>query len=213
MEWVEVDVRRTSDGHHVLFHDQELDGRTDATGRVRDRSLAEIRAADAGSAFARRFAGVRVMTLEEALRLAKGRVNLVLDGKNVDPAGLAREVLAADMGSQVVVYGTPDLLRAVRDEAGDRIGLMTKWRPAFGLESWIVEVRPDAVEVDAEDVTPEVCREFQGRGIKVEAKSSATTGPRSGTASSPTGSTGSRPIAPRRSWRGGPWRRSVPVGC
>ena len=50
------------------------------------------------------------MTLEEALRLAKGRVNLVLDGKNVDPAGLAREVLAADMGSQVVVYGTPDLL-------------------------------------------------------------------------------------------------------
>ena len=170
MEWVEVDVRRTSDGHHVLFHDQELDGGTDATGPVRDRSLAEIRAADAGSAFAGRFAGVRIPTLEEALRLAKGRVNLVLDAKDVNPAGIARAVLAADMGAQVVVYGTPDLLLAVRDEAGDRIGLMTKWQPGFGLEPWVDEVRPDAVEIDADDVTPEACLAFHRRGIRVEAK-------------------------------------------
>ena len=53
VEWAEVDVRLTRDGHHVLFHDDELDGKTDATGRVRDRTLAEVRSADAGAKFAR----------------------------------------------------------------------------------------------------------------------------------------------------------------
>src|SRR5207253_8183410 len=51
VEWVEVDVRLTRDGHHILFHDDVLDGKTDATGRVRDRTLAEVGAADAGSRF------------------------------------------------------------------------------------------------------------------------------------------------------------------
>ena len=32
VEWAEVTVRRTRDGHHVLYRDDELDGRTDATG-------------------------------------------------------------------------------------------------------------------------------------------------------------------------------------
>src|ERR1700679_1779101 len=48
VEWAEVTVRRTRDGHHVLYSDDELDGRTDATGRVGDRTLAEVRSADAG---------------------------------------------------------------------------------------------------------------------------------------------------------------------
>ena len=43
-------------------------------------------------------------------------------------------------------------------------------RPRFGLDGWIDEVRPHAVEIDAEDVTPEVCRVFHRRGIKVQAK-------------------------------------------
>ena len=56
VEWVEVDVRLTKDGHHVLFHDDQLGDKTDGTGRVRDRTLAEIRALDAGTKFAPRFA-------------------------------------------------------------------------------------------------------------------------------------------------------------
>ena len=47
---------------------------------------------------------------------------------------------------------------------------MTKWRPRFGIVPWVDEVRPAAVEIDAGDVTPEVCREFKSRGIKVQAK-------------------------------------------
>ena len=76
VEWSEVTVRRTRDGQHVLYREDELDGGTDATGRVRDRTLAELRSADAGAKFSRRFAGERILTLEEGLRLARGRINL-----------------------------------------------------------------------------------------------------------------------------------------
>jgi glycerophosphoryl diester phosphodiesterase len=170
VEWAEVDVRLTRDGHHVLFHDDELDGKTDATGRVRDHTLAEVRAADAGSKFAPRFAGERILTLEEGLRRARGRINLSLDCKDVDPALLSREVLAAGMGHQVVVYASPDVLRAVRGVAGEAVGLMTKWRPAFGVTPWVREVRPHAVEIDAADVSAAACGEFHRSGIKVQAK-------------------------------------------
>jgi glycerophosphoryl diester phosphodiesterase len=170
VEWAEVDVRLTRDGHHILFHDDELDGKTDASGRVRDHTLAEVRAADAGSKFSPRFAGERILTLEEGLRLARGRINLYLDCKDVDPTLLACEVLMAKMGRQVVVYANPDVLRVVRGVAGEAVGLMTKWRPAFGLAQWVKEVRVHAVEIDAAAVTAAACAEFHRLGIKVQAK-------------------------------------------
>jgi glycerophosphoryl diester phosphodiesterase len=170
VEWVEVDVRLTKDGHHVLFHDGELQGKTDGSGPVREHTLAEIRALDAGSKFARRFAGARILTLGEALDLARGRVNLYLDLKDVDAAQLAREVIAAKMTRQVVFYATPVVLKAIRAAATEQLAVMTKWRPRFGIAGWVDEVRPAAVEIDAVDVTPEACQEFHRRGIKVQAK-------------------------------------------
>jgi len=170
VEWIEVDVALTRDGHHILFHDGTLDSKTDLTGPVADHTLEELRKADAGTKFAARFAGELLLTLRECLRLTKGRVNLYLDCKRVDPARLAREILAEGMGRQVVVYDDPKVLKLIRAEAGDSIALMTKWRPRFGLDPWIAEVRPHAVEIDAEDVNPEVFRVFHNRGIKVQAK-------------------------------------------
>jgi glycerophosphoryl diester phosphodiesterase len=170
VEWVEVDVHLTKDGEHVLFHDGELSGKTDGTGRVRDRTLAEIRALEAGTKFARRFAGSRILTLKEGLELARGRVNLYLDLKDVDPARLAREVIATGMSRQAVFYDAPRVLNAIREAATEELAMMTKWRPRFGIAAWVDEVRPAAVEIDAVDVTPEACRDFHRRGIKVQAK-------------------------------------------
>ena len=170
VEWVEVDVRITKDGHHVLFHDGSLEGKTNGSGPVRSHTLEEIRALDAGSHFARRFAGARILTLEEALELARGRVNLYLDLKDVDPARIAREVIMAKMTRQVVFYDKPEVLKAIRAGATEELAVMTKWRPAFGLTGWVDELRPAAVEIDAAEVTEEACREFHKRGIKVQAK-------------------------------------------
>ena len=68
-DWVEFDVQLTADGGLVLCHDDRLDRTTDAKGRVSDKTLREVRQADAGIRFDQCFAGERVPSLEEALVL------------------------------------------------------------------------------------------------------------------------------------------------
>lgn len=47
-DMIELDVKLTSDGEIVVFHDATLDCRTDGTGRTHKRSLAELKALDIG---------------------------------------------------------------------------------------------------------------------------------------------------------------------
>ena len=168
IDWVEVDVQVTRDARHVLFHDADLARMTDQAGLVFGKTAAEMKAVDVGSKFASRFAGERVPTLVEALALAKGRANLYLDCKRIDPAQLVRDVTGAGMESQTVVVAPHDVLREVRSSpGGDRLALMPKWKPADGLDSFFDDLKPAAVEIQAEDVTEATCRSFHGRGLKV----------------------------------------------
>jgi glycerophosphoryl diester phosphodiesterase len=67
--WVEFDVMLTQDGVPVLIHDETLERTTSGRGRVKDHTLAEIKALDAGAWFAPAFTGEPVPTLAEAVRL------------------------------------------------------------------------------------------------------------------------------------------------
>ncbi len=63
---VELDTSLTRDGVPVVIHDLTLDATTDGSGPVRDRTLTEIKALDAGSYFDSSFHGERIPTLDEA---------------------------------------------------------------------------------------------------------------------------------------------------
>jgi glycerophosphoryl diester phosphodiesterase len=169
LEWVEVDVRLTRDGRHILLHDDRLDATTDGTGPVKERDLDEIRKVDAGSWFAPRFAGERLLTLEECLKLAKGRINLYLDCKDVKPDLLVRQILEAGMAAQAIVFDRPDNLKRVRELSQGAVAIMPKWHPSMGTAAWVDDLRPTAVEIDATNVTPETCKTFHERGIRVQA--------------------------------------------
>jgi glycerophosphoryl diester phosphodiesterase len=62
--WLEFDVQMTRDGALVVIHDETVDRTTDGTGALRDLTLAQVRALDAGG-------GERVPTLEEVVALAR----------------------------------------------------------------------------------------------------------------------------------------------
>ena len=170
LEWVEVDVRLSKDGRHVLFHDGTLDGKSNGTGTVKEHTLAELKELDAGGWFAKRFAAAKLLTLEECFALVKGKINLYLDCKDIDPALLVKEIQAAGVERQVIVFDKPAVLRRVRELSGGTIGVMPKWHPADGFGKWLDELQPAAVEIDADETTPAICREFHARGIKVQAK-------------------------------------------
>jgi glycerophosphoryl diester phosphodiesterase len=89
--WLELDVRLVHD-RLLVIHDDTLDRTTSGSGPLARRSLAELRALDAGL-------GERVPFLEEVLELARGRARLNVELKGPGAAGptvrlLQREVAA-----------------------------------------------------------------------------------------------------------------------
>lgn len=68
VDMVEVDVRQSRDGEIVVFHDYTLDRTTNGTGRVKDKTLSELKKLDAGQ-------GERIPLLREVLRLAKSKLD------------------------------------------------------------------------------------------------------------------------------------------
>lgn len=79
---IEFDIRYTRDGHFVVIHDASVNRTTNGRGRVRQMTLAQIKALDAGSWMGPEFAGEKVPTLREALRNIKGRAAVDLDFKD-----------------------------------------------------------------------------------------------------------------------------------
>jgi glycerophosphoryl diester phosphodiesterase len=66
--WVEVDAKLTADNQIILLHDDLLNRTTSGEGAAAQKTLAEIRALDAGSWFAPAFEGAKVPTLEETVK-------------------------------------------------------------------------------------------------------------------------------------------------
>ena len=170
IEWVEVDVRLTKDGKHVLFHDSEVDGKTNGRGVVKDLTFAEIKSLDAGSVFAPRYAGEKILSLTECLLLAKGRINLYLDCKEIDPDLLAREVLDAGMEKQVAVFAGPEILREVSNSLRGACSGHAQVEGGGELKDLLDVLHPAAVEVDADKVTAALCQQLHDQGVKVQVK-------------------------------------------
>jgi glycerophosphoryl diester phosphodiesterase len=127
----ELDVHLTADGEVVVFHDDETSRLTGAPGTLEERTLAEVRALDAGfgftpdggSSFPWRGRGVAPPTLRELLARHPG-LRMNIEAKNPDPAlgqalvRLVREAGAVDrvcLGSQHDEQG--ERIRALAPEA------------------------------------------------------------------------------------------------
>jgi glycerophosphoryl diester phosphodiesterase len=106
---IELDVQLCADGQVVVFHDDHLERTTDGHGVLAEWSLAELKALDAGSWFAPRFAGERIPTLEEALAWARWRVPLFIElkhGGHTQPSldtVVVQRILAHEMAEQVMI--------------------------------------------------------------------------------------------------------------
>jgi len=81
---IELDVKLSVDGHVVVIHDMTVDRTTGAHGRVKDLSLAELRALDAGSFFSEKFQSEKIPTLEEVFETVGRRtfINVELTNYN-----------------------------------------------------------------------------------------------------------------------------------
>ena len=62
---IELDAKLSADGSVVVIHDPTVDRTTNGHGKVKDLSLADFRALDAGSSFSKHFETEKIPLLEE----------------------------------------------------------------------------------------------------------------------------------------------------
>ena len=91
---IELDVKLTVDGHVVVIHDATVDRTTGAHGRVKDLSLAELRALSAGSFFSSHFSTEKIPMLEEVFEVLGKRlfINVELTNYNTPRDHLVESV-------------------------------------------------------------------------------------------------------------------------
>lgn len=79
VDQLETDVRITADGELVLIHDATVDRTTNGTGLVREHTLAQLQALDAGSHKGEEFKGMKIPTLIEFMEYVKTLPNMTVD--------------------------------------------------------------------------------------------------------------------------------------
>lgn len=100
-DYVEVDLRTTKDGHLVVLHDAKVDRTTNGAGRVSDMTLAEVKELQV---FNRNKKTHKIPEFREVLALCKDKINIYLDFKEANVAETWKQIKAAGMEHQVVVY-------------------------------------------------------------------------------------------------------------
>ncbi len=165
-DFIEIDVRTTIDGRLVLMHDGSVDRRTDGHGDVAKMTFAEIRKLDAGVKSGAEFAGTIVPTFDEAMELAKGRVGVYIDAKSIPARDLADVVAKHGMVDRVVVYGSPALLRAIR-ELNPHIRIMPEANSVETVTKLIAELTPQVIAFDARDFRDETIAVVKGAKLDI----------------------------------------------
>jgi glycerophosphoryl diester phosphodiesterase len=91
-DMIELDCQLTADGHVVVFHDERLARTTGARGKVQDKTLEQLRKLDIGKWRKPAFRGEKILTLEEALEIFAGNVDLCLEIKTTAAASAGIEI-------------------------------------------------------------------------------------------------------------------------
>ncbi|MGA5583373.1 glycerophosphodiester phosphodiesterase [Streptomyces thermodiastaticus] len=149
LDAIELDLHLSKDGALVVIHDPEVDRTTDGSGAVADKTLAELRALDAGR-------GERIPVFEEVLDAV--RAPLQAEIKDVAAAAALAEVMhRRDLVSRVEVLSFHDealteiarLVPGVRTAlVADRYGSEVVGRArAAGAGTLVLDIRRLTLEI------------------------------------------------------------------
>lgn len=118
VDQLELDVRVTKDNELVIIHDAAVDRTTDGTGLVCEKTLAELKALDAGIFKGEEFRGCRIPTFLEFMEYIKDDETITLDVELKEYPTEGREELA---------YSVCDRVLQIIDDYGftDRVVLNT----------------------------------------------------------------------------------------
>jgi glycerophosphoryl diester phosphodiesterase len=122
----ELDVRLLADGEVVVFHDQNLDRLTDASGPIASRTssdLGDIYLSGAGAGDDSRVEDARIPLLRDVLDMIAGSTPLLIEVKNEGEVGALERAVAELIGGYGGPYAIqsfqPGTVRYWREHAAD----------------------------------------------------------------------------------------------
>lgn len=186
---IELDYHHTADDVPIVIHDGTLDRTTDATNRWGGQKLAvssypleRLRGLDAGGWFGTRWAGEKVLTLEEGIAMIQAQGMTLVERKAGDAGTMVRLLQDGDWVNRLVVQSFDwEYLRKVHElEPRQVLGALgppsrlADGREPTGIEKplsrvWLDEAAKTGARVVVwnREVGWESVREAQGRGLKV----------------------------------------------
>ena len=109
VDQLELDVHMSKDGELVIIHDKTVDRTTNGTGAVKDMTLAELKALDAGGWKGVEFEGLKIPTFREFMELIKDHPTMTID--------VELKVYPTE-GQEEYAYDVCDRILAMVDEYG-----------------------------------------------------------------------------------------------
>ncbi|GHK01916.1 glycerophosphodiester phosphodiesterase [Streptomyces sp. NPDC003753] len=160
LDLIELDLHLSKDGALVVMHDDQVDRTTDGTGPIVEKTLAELRALDAGR-------GERVPVFEEVLDAVSTPIQAEI--KDVAAAQALAEVMhRRDLVGRVEVSSFHD--EAVREVArlvpGVRTALIAD-RYGTDVVERAVQVGAATVCLDIRRLTLEVVEHARAAGLRI----------------------------------------------
>ena len=115
-DFVEIDIRTTKDSQFVSIHNSTIDNYVEGkTGKVKDFTLAELRALDIGSRVSPKWKGTQIPTFEEILKLCQGKIGIYLDLKDALVKPLLELIKKYEMEKDILWYADGFELKQVEE--------------------------------------------------------------------------------------------------
>ena len=169
-DYLELDLHMSADGELMVIHDDTLDRTTDSSGKVKDHSLAELKALDAGSWFNQAhpehaddaYAGAELLTLDEVIDRFGRDVRYYIETKSPERYPELQRALVETLeaeglvasGSVVIQSFSQDSLAQVHElNANIPLVQLVWYSPAedgSGLTEWTGVTPPPAEITDAD---------------------------------------------------------------
>ncbi len=173
-DYFELDVHQSRDGKLVVIHDGSVDrvSSNGMTGKIADMDFREIRRVRAGypKKFGETYKNVRIPTLKQSLRAARGKIRVCVEVKAPDiEAAVLKTVRALNMEKDVIIFSFGyDILKTFRELDAEIPLLYLRSVVDSTVIADAAAIRATAIGAGRPTViTPEVLKSVRANGMEL----------------------------------------------
>jgi len=171
VDYVEVDVRTSSDGQLVVMHDGTVDRMTNGKGSVKDMSWEALQQLTVSDKNRPELGNHRIPLFADVLKACRGKVGIYLDFKDGDVAQTWQLIQSNHMEDHIVVYINREEDLSRWQKAAPKVPLMVSLPDNINdIQSYLQFQKTAKVQIidgSYRDYTPELVKAINKNGQSI----------------------------------------------